>query len=430
MKIAIIGTGIAGNVAAWHLNRDHDITVYEAQGHIGGHTHTHDLQIRGQRWAVDSGFIVFNHKTYPNFLKLLQQLRVGWKPTEMSFSVHCDRTGLEYCGTSLNTLFAQRSNLLRPSFYRMLRDILRFNRAALAFLEQPDTTLTLADFLRHNGFGAALRDQYIVPMGAAIWSADPAVMLQCPALFFLRFCDNHGLLSVDDRPQWFVIEGGSHRYVEKLTAPFRDRIRLDTPVTGVTRHPTHVSVTSQRGDSPPVEESFDAVFFACHSDQALTLLTDASGDERDILGAIPYQPNLAYLHTDSRFLPTRKLALASWNYRIPTSQQASCSVTYHMNTLQGLDAPVDLCVTLNPEQPPREQHILKTLHYAHPMFTARGVAAQARHEDISGVNRTFYCGAYWRYGFHEDGVWSALQALQHFTAWEQQHAQLSVRRTG
>lgn len=409
MRIAIIGSGIAGNTIAYHLQREHDITVFEAGSHIGGHTHTHDIELDGRRHAVDTGFIVFNDRTYPNFIALLDELGVAWQPSHMSFSVRCEKTGLEYNGTNLNALFAQRRNLLRPAFYRMIQDILRFNRQALELLaEGPE--IRLGDYLAQNGYGQDFIDYYIIPMGSAIWSTEARQMLQFPARFFVRFFHHHGMLTVNDRPQWRVIRGGSASYVEALTAGFRDRIRLNTPVAEVRRLKRSVRVKSVGG----VEESFDWVFFACHSDQALAMLKDPSAAEREVLGAIPYQENSIYLHTDRSLLPKRKLAWAAWNYHVTAKPLDRVAVTYNMNILQGLDAREQILVTLNHTDHINPAKVIKRLTYHHPVYTTAGTLAQARHGEISGINRTAYCGAYWRNGFHEDGVVSALAALRHF----------------
>ncbi|MDX9951500.1 MAG: FAD-dependent oxidoreductase [Methylophilaceae bacterium] len=409
MRIAIIGSGIAGNTIAYHLQREHDITVFEAGSHIGGHTHTHDIELDGRRHAVDTGFIVFNDRTYPNFIALLDELGVAWQPSHMSFSVRCEKTGLEYNGTNLNALFAQRRNLLRPAFYRMIQDILRFNRQALELLaEGPE--IRLGDYLAQNGYGQDFIDYYIIPMGSAIWSTEARQMLQFPARFFVRFFHHHGMLTVNDRPQWRVIRGGSASYVEALTAGFRDRIRLNTPVAEVRRLKRSVRVKPVGG----VEESFDWVFFACHSDQALAMLKDPSAAEREVLGAIPYQENSIYLHTDRSLLPKRKLAWAAWNYHVTAKPLDRVAVTYNMNILQGLDAREQILVTLNHTDHINPAKVIKRLTYHHPVYTTAGTLAQARHGEISGINRTAYCGAYWRNGFHEDGVVSALAALRHF----------------
>ncbi|MFO7640353.1 MAG: FAD-dependent oxidoreductase [Candidatus Competibacteraceae bacterium] len=403
MNIAIIGAGISGLTAAWHLHREHHLTIFEANDYIGGHTNTVKAEFWGKTYAVDTGFIVYNDWTYPHFIELLDQLGVASQPTLMSFSVRCERTGLEYNGQDLNTLFAQRFNLFRPSFHRMLRDILRFNREAPALLEG-DCEISLNDYLREQRYSREFIEQYIIPMAAAIWSAEPGLMGEMPARFFVQFFKNHGLLSVSQRPQWRVIQGGSRNYVGPLTAPFRDRIRLNCPVEWVRRQPNHVQVKTRHG---PVER-FDEVVFATHSDQALRLLADPTLREREILSAIPYQENEAVLHTDTRLLPRRKLAWAAWNYHLAAQPQTRVAVTYNMNILQNLDAPVTFCVTLNPSEVIDPARILYRTIYHHPVFTDAGVRAQARRHEISGVNRTWYCGAYWSYGFHEDGVNSGL----------------------
>jgi predicted NAD/FAD-binding protein len=424
MKIAVIGTGISGNVAAYHLNKQHDITVFEANDYVGGHTHTHDVEWGGGHYAVDTGFIVFNEKTYPNFIALLDELGVASRPTTMSFSVKSEPSGIEYNGHSLNTLFAQRSNLLNLSFHRMIRDILRFNREAPISLQNGDAEIGLGEFLRKGGYSQMFIDHYIIPMGAAIWSTDPEQMQEFPARFFIRFFHNHGLLSVTDRPQWHVIQGGSREYVKPLIRSFEDRIRLKSSIEWVRRLPTHVEVKPVNG---PVEQ-FDQVFIATHSDQALAMLADATKAEQEVLGAIRYQQNEAVLHTDHAILPRRKLAWASWNYHLLAEPQERVALTYNMNILQGLDAPVQFCVTLNNSSAIHRRSIIERITYEHPVYTPDSVAAQQRQQEINGINRTYYCGAYWRNGFHEDGVVSALNALTHFD--ETNHEELYLRRAG
>jgi predicted NAD/FAD-binding protein len=413
MKIAIIGTGIAGNVAAYRLAQNHEITVYEADNRVGGHTNTVDVLAGGQRWAVDTGFIVFNNVTYPNFIALLEELGVESQPSDMSFSVSNRHTGLEYNGASLNALFAQRSNLLRPSFYRMLLDILRFNREAPALLDDPQGAVSLGDYLDANGYSHEFVEHYIVPMGAAIWSATPEGMRRVPAAFFIRFFHNHGLLSVNERPTWRVIKGGSREYVDKLVAGHRDRIRLNSPVQWIRRHPEYIEVKAH-GAEP---ERHDRVFLACHSDQALGLLADPTPQEREVLGSIDYQINEAVLHTDTTLMPRRRRAWAAWNYHVPRgaeNPEGKVMLTYNMNILQSLEAPVEFCVTLNNSQSIDPAKVVQTIEYSHPIFTERAIAAQQRHREINGARRTYFCGAYWRYGFHEDGVVSAMAALEHF----------------
>ncbi|WP_321850403.1 NAD(P)/FAD-dependent oxidoreductase [Pseudomonas paraveronii] len=411
MKIAIIGSGIAGLTSAYLLNRRHDITLFEAGDRIGGHTHTVNVTVEGKRYAVDTGFIVFNDWTYPNFIRLLGQIGVTFKPTEMSFSV-CDRSsGFEYNGNTLNSLFAQRRNLLSPGFWGMLRDILRFNREAPADLQAQriSADMTLGDYLDAGGYGPRFIRHYIVPMGAAIWSMSLADMLGFPLQFFVRFFKNHGLLSVSNRPQWCVIEGGSSSYIEPLTRGFREQIRLDCPVHRVERAADGVIIHSAAGT-----EAFDKVVFACHSDQALALLGDPSSAEQQILGALPYADNDVVLHTDTRLLPDRQRAWASWNYRLSGNPQTQAAVTYDMNILQGIDSATTFCVSLNQTSMINPLKILARYTYAHPQYSLAAVAAQARWEELCGAQHTYYCGAYWANGFHEDGVVSALRVAQAF----------------
>lgn len=429
LRIAIVGTGIAGNVVARRLHdAGHDLAVFEADDHVGGHTHTHRIEFDGEVQHVDTGFIVFNERTYPNFVALLDKLGVASQPSSMSFSVRHDARGLEYNGTSLNGLFAQRRNLLRPSFLRMLAEIARFHRVAPAWLRQVGDETPLRELLREHRFGGRFADDYLVPMGAAIWSTDPARMLDFPARFFVRFLHQHGMLTLNDRPLWRVVRGGSARYVDALTKGWRDRIRLNAPVELVRRRPGGVQL-QVRGRPP---EAFDHVFLACHADQALRLLADPSREEREVLGAIPYQRNDAVLHTDTALLPRRRRAWAAWNYHVlpgvREGGQQGVALTYDINILQGLLSRHTFCVTLNAAAHVDPRRVLKRLSYAHPLFTPEGVAAQQRHAEVSGVRHTHYCGAYWRYGFHEDGVVSALMALQRFEASRNDDAQRDLPR--
>ena len=410
MKVAIIGSGIAGNTLAWHLQKNHDITVFSADSHVGGHTHTHRVQAFGREYSIDTGFIVYNNWTYPNFIALMDELGVATQASQMSFSVHDEVSGLEYNGTSLNSLFAQRRNLLRPSFLRMIKDILRFNKEAPLLLGDDVADLPFADYLKKHRYSESFIKHYIIPMGSAIWSASPKQMFDFPSKFFIRFFHNHGMLSVSNRPEWRVIKGGSQAYVEKLTASFRDKIRLNTPIESVRRSSDGAWLRAKGQD----EEKFDWVFFACHSDQALSLLSDASAQEREILGALPYQKNRVVLHTDATLMPKRKLAWAAWNYHLTAQPLGLAAVTYNMNILQSLDSPEPFLVTLNHTGKIVHEKIIKTLDYTHPVFSPAGIAAQARHAEISGHQRTAYAGAYWRNCFHEDGVVSALAALAHF----------------
>ena len=426
MKIAIIGAGIAGNVVARGLHPRHDITVLEAGNHVGGHSHTHHVEVGGAAFAVDTGFIVYNDATYPRFSRLLAELGVATQASAMSFSVRNETTGLEYNGTSINTLFAQRRNLLRLRFHRMWRDILRFNRHAPALLDtQLHHDVTLGDYVREHKYSREFVDDYLLPMASAIWSAAPVDIGAMPARFLIGFFRNHGMLSVNDRPQWRTVSGGSEKYVERLVAPFRSRIHLRSPVAGVRRSNGRVLLRMRNGE----RQQYDRVFFACHADQALALLEDASVAERSILGAIPFQENEVVLHTDTRLLPQRRLAWAAWNYHVTREPAERVCVTYNMNILQALAAPQTLCVTLNRSAAIDPVKVIRRVTYHHPLFTGDAVAAQARLRQINGVNRSYYCGAYWRYGFHEDGVVSAEQALESFST-EVPDAQRALYRLG
>ncbi len=413
MRIAIIGSGIAGNTIAYHLNKQHDITVFEAESHIGGHTHTHHIKHEGNEYNVDTGFIVFNDRTYPNFIALLDELKVAWQASEMSFSVQCEKTGLEYNGTNLNSLFAQRRNLFKPSFHQMIRDILRFNKTSLELLSDGNE-IKLGDYLKLGHYSQQFIDHYIIPMGSAIWSTEARQMLDFPARFFVRFFHHHGMLTVNNRPQWRTITNGSASYVSALTESFKDKIRLNTPVESVRRLTASVRVKPLNGD----EEKFDYVFFACHSDQALKLLRDKKANETEILSAIPYKENTIFLHHDISVMPKRKLAWAAWNYHVTNPHAEQVAVTYNMSILQNLQSKEPLLVTLNHTKLINPAKVIKRLKYMHPIYTLAGAAAQARHAEISGKNRTGFAGAYWRNGFHEDGVVSALEAIKHF---EQAH---------
>lgn len=409
MELAIIGSGISGMVAAALLADRHRVTVFEANDYVGGHTHTVPVTVDGDRYEIDTGFIVFNERTYPNFIRLLDQLDVESEPTSMSFSVRCDRTGLEYNGTSLNGVFSQRRNLIRPGFLRMLADILRFNRHATAYAEQMEPAATVGAFLERFRFSRFFADHYLLPMGAAIWSCPTVAFTDFPIRFITEFYSNHGLLQLRDRPTWRVIKGGSHRYVEKLTRRFGDRIRLNCPVHEVVRGESRVDVLSAAGREP-----FDEVIFACHSDQALRLLRDADDLERILLTEFPYSRNRAVLHTDSSVLPRSRRAWASWNYHIPRGTASLPTVTYCMNILQHIQSPHTFCVTLNEEEEIDPAQTLGVFDYSHPIFTTSRATAQARHGEMIRRRRTSFCGAYWGNGFHEDGVNSALAVCERF----------------
>jgi uncharacterized protein len=410
MRIAVVGAGISGLVAAFRLQHAHEVSVFEAEPWIGGHTHTVNVEDPLGPLAIDTGFIVFNDWTYPNFIALLENLKVEALPTRMSFSVRCENSGLEYNGTNLNSLFAQRRNLLSPRFWNMMREILRFNRESTALLDQEDVDISLGDYLDRQGYGQAFREDYLLPMGAAIWSAPPAQTAAMPARYFVEFFSNHGMLSIDARPQWRVVRGGSAAYVEALLKRFRGTVRASTPVERIERDDQGVTLRLQ-GDASPLH--FDAVVLACHSDQALALLAQPSDAENEILGAIRYQPNDVVLHTDSALLPKRKLAWAAWNYR-RSGRSASdpVSVTYSMNILQNLTAARQYCVTLNDTASIDASQIIGRYQYSHPCYSPAAVAAQRRIHEINGVNRSWFCGAYWGWGFHEDGVVSALRVVR------------------
>ena len=410
MRIAIIGSGIAGMTSAYLLSEDHEVVVYEANDYIGGHTNTVDVSLNGQQYAVDTGFIVFNEKTYPNFIKLMNRLGVGWQDSVMSFSVQCEKTGLEFSPTTLNSLFIQRRNALRPSFYRMLWDVMRFKRDAEALLKSDDDKITLADFLAGKGYSQTFVQYFIIPMGEAIWSADPVKFNEFPAHYFAQFFKNHGVLNVKDQPQWLTIKGRSRQYIKPITQPYADQIRVNCPVASVRRHPEYVDVQPQNQPA----EKFDQVVIAAHSDQALGMLVDPTDSEQKILGAIPYQENEAVLHCDESLLPSKKAAWASWNYHIPEEDLGRVAVTYDMNILQRIGAPQELCVSLNLARAIDPDKIFRKMNYHHPVYNPGSLIARGHHPEINGVNRTFYAGAYWGYGFHEDGVNSALEVCKHF----------------
>jgi len=411
MRIAIVGTGVSAMTAAYLLSPRHDITVFVKADYIGGHTNTLDIEIEGTTYPVDTGFIVFNDWTYPNFIKLLDTLGVESRASTMSFSVACDRTGLEYNGGSLTGLFAQKRNLVSPKFLRMLRDILKFNTLAKRFAIAGDDDTTMQDFAEQHGLGEMFYDKYLTPIAASIWSADPQKVARFPMRFMAQFFRNHGMLNVWDRPQWRTVVGGSRSYMSALTGPFADRIRLSEAVTSVRRFEQHIELDTERETNQP----FDHVVLGCHSDQALAILgEDASDDERAALSSIPYQPNLAILHTDERSLPSRRSCWAAWNYRVPEAKGRPVILTYNMNILQGLDTPQTLCVTLNDEDGIAAEKIIAKVPYEHPVFVPERKTAHDLFDKINHRNRTSFCGAYWRFGFHEDGVVSALNAVKPF----------------
>lgn len=412
MKIAIIGTGISGLTAAYLLNKKHEVTVFEKNNYIGGHTHTHDLKLNNLNYAVDSGFICYNENTYPNFINLLNILGVESQKTKMGFSVKSEKKKLEYAGNSINSLFSQRKNIVNLSFLRMINDILSFNKNSRIDLPTISSKITLGQYLKNNKYSNSFIYNYIIPMGAAIWSTKAASMLNMPALFFVRFFNNHGLLQTKNRPNWWVIKGGSKEYVKKLVISFKENIRLSSPVFGINRKNEKIEIKLS-SDGTHIE-IFDAVVLATHSDQALKLLSDKTSLETEILSALPYQTNEALLHTDHTVLPKNKLAWASWNYNLDQGSEEPVALTYNMNILQNLKASETYCVTLNSKGLINPKKVIKKLKYDHPLFTVEGIIAQKRKHEISGINNTYFCGAYWKNGFHEDGVVSALDVAKQF----------------
>jgi len=408
-KIAIVGSGISGLTCGYHLQKDFDIKVYEAGNYIGGHTNTLKVDSPNGPLNIDTGFIVFNDWTYPNFIKMLNDTGVDSQPSDMSFSVKCEETGLEYNGTNTNSLFAQRMNLISPKFWKMIMDILRFNKSGLEWVENApeDDDTTLGQFLDQGNFSYMFRKYYGYPITAAIWSAGEEDVRKFPLRFFMNFFKNHGMLSVNERPQWRVIKNGSKSYIPAFTKGWEDKIHINTPVESIKRRSDKVFVKTKND-----LEEFDGIVFACHSDQALKILLEPTQDEENILKAIPYQANEAVLHTDESILPKKKLAWAAWNYHILKSKSETAALTYNMNILQSLKTSQTYNVTLNYTRAIDPDKIIKKIKYMHPRFSLEGVQAQKRHSEISGKNNTFYCGAYWRYGFHEDGVVSGLKASE------------------
>jgi predicted NAD/FAD-binding protein len=408
MRIAIVGAGISGLVAAHTLNPRHDVTLFDANDYAGGHTNTVRVETEGGAWDVDTGFIVHNDRNYPQFRRLLAGLGVATQPSAMSFGVSDTIGEFEYNGASPNGLYAKRSHIVSPWFQRMVADLVRFNREARRLLRESGAGPSLREWLAEQRYSRAFVERLIVPQAAAVWSADPAQMWSFPARFLVEFFDNHGMLGFRDRPQWRTVAGGSRRYVEAILRPLGERVRLSTPIRAISRGEDHVEIAPLRGEP----ERYDHVVIATHGDQALRLLADPSEREHELLGAFPYQPNDVTLHTDRGLLPRRRRAWASWNYHLLEREIGRPTVTYHMNRLQSLDADRELLVTLNRDADVRREHVLRRYRYDHPVYTAGGVAAQRRWRELDGVNRTSYCGAYWGWGFHEDGVVSALRACE------------------
>jgi len=413
MRIAIVGTGISGLVAAHRLHPEHEITVYEAEDRLGGHTHTVSVEAAdGTHW-IDTGFIVFNDRNYPNFEALLDELGVATQPSHMGFSVSDGRGRFEYSGTPWG-LFARPAHLLSPSFLGMLRDWRRFNREARTLIGMNGTAPSLGAWLEQRGFSRHFIDRLIVPQASAVWSADPEQMWSFPASFMAEFFENHGMYSLRDRPEWRTVAGGSRAYLDAIAAPWRHRVRLAAPVQRIERLPDRVRIEADGCAG----EDFDQVVIATHSDQALGMLADASRAEHEVLGAIPYQRNEVVLHTDRSLMPRRRAVWSSWNFHLAKRPAGAggpargSTVTYWMNNLQRLRAERDYFVTLNRGEEIDPAAVLRRFEYDHPVYTREGVAAQARHAEISGVRRTHYCGAYWGWGFHEDGVRSALRTVE------------------
>ena len=405
-RIAVIGTGISGMLAAAELHRaGHEIAVYEAGDYVGGHTNTITVEEPGGPVDVDTGFIVFNDRNYPSFEAMLAELGVPSQPADMSFGVSDGRGRFEWAARGARGIFARPRHLVDPQFIRMLSDLVRFNRKARGLLEVDGNGPSLRDFLEDGRYSDYFVDRLIVPQVSAVWSADPEQMWSFPASFLATFFDNHGVLQIRNRPTWRTIPGGSRRYVAALTEPFADRIRLRTPVLRV-RRLEGGGVALDLGDG---EERFDEAVLACHADQALDLLAEPNRLERELLAAFPYQPNEAVLHTDMALMPRRRGARASWNFHLTDEPAGRTTVTYDMNRLQSLACAERYLVTLNRTAAIDPERVIRRIDYAHPVFTAEGVAAQRRWEEISGIDRVHYCGAYWRWGFHEDGAWSALR---------------------
>jgi uncharacterized protein len=409
VRIAIVGAGISGLVCAHLLHSEHDITVFEANDYPGGHTHTVRVDTSDETHWVDTGFIVLNDRTYPRFEKLLAGIGIATQRSNMSFSVS-DGQDFEYNGASANGLFARRSHLARPSFHRMILDLMRFNREARSLVGLNGSGPSLGEFLAEGRYSPQFVQRLIVPQASAVWSADPRRMWDFPASMLAEFFANHGMFGFADRPTWLTVKGGSARYVEAIVRPLGERLRLSSPVRRIERFDERVEVTPQGGEP----ESFDEVVLAVHSDQALRMLADPSGAEAEVLGAIPYQPNDTVLHTDRTLLPRRRRAWASWNYHLSDQPASRTTVTYHMNRLQSLRADREFCVTLNKTEAIDPGSVIRVLRYDHPVYTPAGLAAQRRWDQVSGVRRTHYCGAYWGYGFHEDGVVSGLRVCARF----------------
>ncbi len=403
-RVAVIGSGVSGLVTAHLLHPHADVTVFEADSTVGGHVNTVEVVDGERTLGIDTGFIVYNERNYPRFTALLDDLGVETQPSDMSFSVSSRKSGLEYAGTNVNTLLARRTNALRPSFVRMLFDVTRFNRAFRDLLSRDDLSLTIAQFLDEGRYSRSFVDDYLVPLGASIWSANPQTFTEFPAAPLARFLDQHGLLSLGDRPKWRTVTGGARHYVDALIRPLGERVRTNCPVRHVARDESGVLV---RSGAYPGGERFDRVVFATHADTALALLERPTDDEKEILGAIKFQFNRATLHTDASLLPRRPRARASWNY-LQTGEDSSAPVlTYYANRLQGIVSSTDYCITLNADDAIDPTTVLASFDYTHPVFDEAALRTQRRHHEVDGHHRTHFVGAYWGYGFHEDGAQSA-----------------------
>jgi uncharacterized protein len=410
MRIAIIGSGVAGLVTAHLLHGRHDVVLYESDDRAGGHADTHRVELPELTCDVDTGFLVYNERTYPLFCRLLDELGIATKPSDMSFSVADQRTGLEWRGTSFSTVFAQRRNLARPDFLHMLADVGRFNRLARGLVaDPPPDRVTLEEVLAQHRWSSGFWDWYLVPLGSSIWSADPSTFTRIPAATFARFFERHGLLNLSDQPKWRTVEGASRRYVDAIVRPLcsEGRLRLGTPVGKIRREPDGVEIVTDVG-----VETYDHVVLATHSDQALRLLSDPDRLERQVLGALRYQPNRATLHTDARLLPTERRAWASWNYHRLEAEREEATLTYYLNRLQGIDSATPVLVTLNRDDAIDPEKVLACMDYAHPVLDPAAAQAQGRHAEINGARRTWFVGAYWANGFHEDGVRSAVETCR------------------
>ena len=407
MKIAIVGSGIAGLGAAWLLSRHHEVVLFESQDRLGGHTHTHRVSQQGREYSVDTGFIVFNPENYPLLTRMFDELGVASQPTTMGFSVHDGASGLEYNATNLNAMFCQRRNLLSPRFLRMVSEILRFYRECPALLDVVGDGPTLGDYLSSKGYSELFVRDHLVPMACALWSSPSRRILDFPAKYLVRFMANHRMLQVQGRPGWRVVSGGSSTYISALQSSWQAAVRLGTAVRAIRREADAVVLSTSAGD-----EHFDQVVLACHADDSLALLSDPSADEASILGAMRFQDNDTVLHTDARMLPRRRAAWAAWNAYVPAEPEAHCTVSYCMNLLQSIDSPDPFIVTLNRSHDIDPAKILARMNYRHPVYDHASVAAQSRRADINGVRRTWFAGAYWGFGFHEDGLRSGVDVAR------------------